>query len=264
MVAISQGDTAQILTGIPDLHESLRRGHSGLICAHIGQNRVPEVSILQPRFLSQILGVLICLTGPLAAQSVELKGFHLEPDPNERAKALSDCLAGVADRCGPRVQLTARGIDPASVQGLVDGAPPAQVNGLKPRLLVKDRTEDTTVGKATPLVSIDIEIFFDSNSAVPSAASAPDMQALATAITDQRFATKRFVILGHTDGRGSDAYNLDLSERRADSVRARLQSLSGLAADRFISAGRGEQELKDPTNPDSPENRRVQIILLDS
>ncbi|SNS30891.1 OmpA family protein [Antarctobacter heliothermus] len=219
---------------------------------------------MQPKFLSQILGVLICLSGPLAAQSVELKGFHLEPDPDERAKALGDCLAGVADRCGPRVQLTARSIDRRSVQGLVDGAPPAQVNGLKPRLLVKDRTEDTPVGKATPLVSIDIEIFFDSNSATPSATSVPDMQALATAITDPRFSTKRFVILGHTDGRGSDAYNLDLSERRANSVRARLQSLSGLAADRFISAGRGEQELKDPTNPDSDVNRRVQIILLDS
>ncbi len=219
---------------------------------------------MKPKPFFQTVAAVLALSGPLAAQSVELKGFHLEPEPDERAKALSDCLAGMPDRCGPRVQLTTRGIDRSSVQGLVDGAPPAQTNGLKPRLLVKDRTKDTPAATGTPLVSIDVEIFFDSNSATPSAASVPDMQALATAITDQRFASKRFVILGHTDARGSDAYNLDLSERRADSVRARLQSLSGLAADRFISAGRGEQELKDPTNPDGDVNRRVQIILLDS
>ncbi|WP_305971701.1 MULTISPECIES: OmpA family protein [unclassified Mameliella] len=204
---------------------------------------------------------LIGLSDPLAAQSVELKGFRLAPEPDERARDMSDCLAGIAEKCGPRVQLTRRSIDPGSVPG----TKPVATNGLKPRLLIKDRTEDRPgATKPGPLISVDVEIFFDYNSATPAATSLPDIQTLATAITDERFASKRFVILGHTDARGSDSYNLDLSERRAESVRQRLQSLSGLSADRFISAGRGETDLKDPARPESEVNRRVQIILLDS
>jgi outer membrane protein OmpA-like peptidoglycan-associated protein len=216
---------------------------------------------LTRKFLYLALPLFIALGAPLAAQSVELKGFRLPPEPDERARDMSDCLAGIAEKCGPRVQLTRRSIDPGSVPG----TQPAATNGLKPRLLIKDRTEDLPgAAKPGPLVSVDVEIFFDYNSATPATASLPDIQTLATAITDERFASKRFVILGHTDARGSDSYNLDLSERRAESVRQRLQSLSGLSADRFISAGRGETDLKDPARPESEVNRRVQIILLDS
>lgn len=70
-------------------------------------------------------------------------------------------------------------------------------------------------------------------------------------------------VVGHTDNVGSDAYNQQLSERRARSVAEYLVS-QGVMADRLLLAGRGKS---DPiaTN-DTPEgraqNRRVTIQII--
>ncbi len=205
--------------------------------------------------LSVSLGVLS--SGPAQAQTQQLESFSL--DAPSRAERLSDCLAGEADKCDGAVRLTPRSLKPATLpEGLsARGA----VNGWKPRLLIKDRTEET----APPvLVSVDVDIFFETNSDQPLPSSAPDLADLAVAIRDARFDNKRFAVLGHTDARGSAAYNMDLSVRRAREVMRRLQDLSGLPAGRFVSDGRGESELRDPANPQSGVNRRVQIILFES
>ena len=53
------------------------------------------------------------------------------------------------------------------------------------------------------------------------------------------------IAVGHADRIGSDAYNLKLSVRRADSVKAYLVS-KGIAASRIYSEGKGErQPVKD-------------------
>jgi OmpA-OmpF porin, OOP family len=67
---------------------------------------------------------------------------------------------------------------------------------------------------------------------------------------------------GHADRSGSESYNMALSLRRADSVRAALIA-GGLSADAITVAGRGESEPAVPT-PDGVKeqaNRRVEIIL---
>ena len=73
----------------------------------------------------------------------------------------------------------------------------------------------------------------------------------------------RLRIDGHTDSRGSEAYNQDLSERRAKSVRDFLVS-KGLSADRLESRGFGESRPVAPN--DTPENlrrnRRTEITVL--
>jgi outer membrane protein OmpA-like peptidoglycan-associated protein len=50
---------------------------------------------------------------------------------------------------------------------------------------------------------------------------------------------------GHTDSRGSDEYNRDLSDRRAASVRAWLVQ-NGIAEERISSVGKGEDEPQVP------------------
>ncbi|WAP69926.1 OmpA family protein [Jiella pelagia] len=85
---------------------------------------------------------------------------------------------------------------------------------------------------------------------------------LATALTDPRLADKRFVLFGHTDAAGSDAYNLELSQRRAESLAGALVRASGLPRGRFVTSGRGERDLKNPYDPEGAENRRVQILLV--
>jgi OOP family OmpA-OmpF porin len=69
-------------------------------------------------------------------------------------------------------------------------------------------------------------------------------------------------IVGHTDNKGTLAYNIDLSQRRADAVAKALSARFGVAADRMVSKGVG------PLSPlaanDSEEgqakNRRVELV----
>ena len=67
---------------------------------------------------------------------------------------------------------------------------------------------------------------------------------------------------GHTDRAGTEAYNMALSLRRADSVRDALIK-GGVSADAITVAGRGESEPAVPTADGVREqaNRRVEIIL---
>ena len=71
-------------------------------------------------------------------------------------------------------------------------------------------------------------------------------------------------IVGHTDSDGADAANLDLSKRRAASVKAELASSFGVNGDRLVTDGMGENQPVAPN--DSPVNkalnRRVEFIKL--
>jgi OOP family OmpA-OmpF porin len=71
----------------------------------------------------------------------------------------------------------------------------------------------------------------------------------------------RLEVTGYTDTVGSDAYNMRLSRRRAESVSAELQALGVPASDIAIFA-RGKHDLLVPTadGVKEPQNRRVQII----
>jgi outer membrane protein OmpA-like peptidoglycan-associated protein len=75
----------------------------------------------------------------------------------------------------------------------------------------------------------------------------------------------KIIIEGHTDSRGSDEYNEQLSERRARSVANALIS-RGVSNDSFTTLGRGKDY--PVASNDTPEgrqqNRRVEIIFSDS
>ena len=69
-------------------------------------------------------------------------------------------------------------------------------------------------------------------------------------------------VIGHTDSKGSDAYNQALSERRASSVAAYLLS-QGLAPNKLTSEGRGESEpvADNASDEGRGENRRVELHI---
>jgi OOP family OmpA-OmpF porin len=73
----------------------------------------------------------------------------------------------------------------------------------------------------------------------------------------------RVELQGHTDSRGADAYNLDLSQRRADSVREYLIN-RGVNASRLEAKGYGEtQPIADnATKAGQAENRRVVMKVI--
>jgi outer membrane protein OmpA-like peptidoglycan-associated protein len=69
-------------------------------------------------------------------------------------------------------------------------------------------------------------------------------------------------VIGHTDSKGSDAYNQALSERRASSVAAYLLGM-GLAPDKLTSEGGGESEpvADNETEEGRAKNRRVELHI---
>jgi len=68
------------------------------------------------------------------------------------------------------------------------------------------------------------------------------------------------LIEGHADPRGGEKYNLDLSRRRAASVRDYLVSQLGNDAKQFEVVGYGPTRLMDPQNPTAKVNRRVEFV----
>lgn len=71
-------------------------------------------------------------------------------------------------------------------------------------------------------------------------------------------------IVGHTDADGQDAANLDLSKRRAASVKAELAKSFGVNADRLVTDGLGETQPVAPNDTPANKalNRRVEFIKL--
>jgi len=102
------------------------------------------------------------------------------------------------------------------------------------------------------------QVLFDYDKATLKPAA---IQALAPVVRELKEQPNlRASIVGHTDSDGSDAYNLGLSKRRAESVRNYLVS-QGIAAARLTADWKGEREPVAPntTAEGKAQNRRVVI-----
>jgi outer membrane protein OmpA-like peptidoglycan-associated protein len=129
-------------------------------------------------------------------------------------------------------------------------------------LSAAEREEIATIVKDKP--KIDLEINFDYNSANISAKSLPSVQALGRALSNPDLKGSTFIVAGHTDAAGGDAYNQDLSERRADSIKRYLVDKFGVPGTDLVTVGYGKTKLKDPANPLAEVNRRVQVANMDN
>jgi outer membrane protein OmpA-like peptidoglycan-associated protein len=127
-------------------------------------------------------------------------------------------------------------------------------------LTLDERNELATIAKDKP--SIDIDIDFAYNSAEIGREASPGVAELGQALSTPQLAGSTFVLAGHTDAKGSDPFNQDLSERRADSVKQYLTQRYKLPAANLIAVGYGKTRLKNTNNPLAAENRRVQVINL--
>jgi len=127
-------------------------------------------------------------------------------------------------------------------------------------LSASEREEISAIAKDKP--NIDLEITFDYNSANISTKSLPSVQALGKALTNPDLKGSTFVVAGHTDAAGGEAYNQDLSERRADSIKRYLTGKYSIAAADLVTVGYGKSKLKDPANPLAEVNRRVQVVNM--
>jgi outer membrane protein OmpA-like peptidoglycan-associated protein len=125
-----------------------------------------------------------------------------------------------------------------------------------------EREEIATIVQDKP--KIDLEINFDYNSADISSKSLPAVQTLGRALTNPDLKGSTFVVAGHTDAAGGEAYNQELSERRADSIKKYLVDKYGIVGTDLVTVGYGKSKLKDPANPLAEVNRRVQVVNMEN
>jgi outer membrane protein OmpA-like peptidoglycan-associated protein len=106
------------------------------------------------------------------------------------------------------------------------------------------------------------DVLFDTGQATLKPGADLAINRLATYLSAN--ARTKVLIEGHTDSRGSDAYNEALSERRAHAVAVALES-RGISADQVRTAGRGKgyPVASNDTPEGRQQNRRVEIVFSD-
>ena len=122
----------------------------------------------------------------------------------------------------------------------------------------RDQVAKLVEESKSPNVDVQILFAFDSAEILPEAR--PALDELGKALSDPKLTGGTFLIAGHTDAKGSDAYNLGLSQRRAASVKAFLVETYHVDGGRLSVIGFGEEQLKNKEDPLADENRRVQIV----
>jgi outer membrane protein OmpA-like peptidoglycan-associated protein len=129
-------------------------------------------------------------------------------------------------------------------------------------LSLGEREEIAEIASSKPKIDLDIQ--FDYNSAEISKASLPSVQELGKALSNANLRGSTFVVAGHTDAVGSDGFNQDLSERRADTIKRYLVDKYGINGSDLVTVGYGKTKLKETANPTDPINRRVQVVNMDA
>jgi outer membrane protein OmpA-like peptidoglycan-associated protein len=137
-------------------------------------------------------------------------------------------------------------------------APPKKK--VRQRYTIEDIADREELRDAMPRIEIDT-IRFGFNEAFVREEEVDSLDRIAAII--ERVLRKRprevFLIEGHTDAVGSDAYNLKLSRARAEAVKKALTTYYVISPRNLQTVGLGERYLKIPTAEPEGENRRVSI-----
>lgn len=174
------------------------------------------------------------------------------PAPVPEADSDGDGVVDSKDKCpgtpaGRKVNADGCEFD-TDGDGIVDGADKC------PTVYAK-----TADGCPPPLVLEGVEFDYDKATLRPEASAILDK----TAASLEHWANASIEVAGHTDDRGSDEYNMKLSEQRAEAVRNYLIS-KGISADRLTAKGYGETKpvADNATEEGRFKNRRVELQRL--
>jgi outer membrane protein OmpA-like peptidoglycan-associated protein len=118
------------------------------------------------------------------------------------------------------------------------------------------------IGSRTAPIMMPTDLLFDYDSANLRPGATSNLEKLGRLI--QRNPQSVFKVDGHTDSFGSDQYNLDLSQRRAETVKSWLVENMGIDPDRIQTQGYGKSRLLVPGDRSVDEqqlNRRVEIVI---
>lgn len=213
--------------------------------------------------LAGALGLILAAGAPASATELQV----LQGNPS--AQQLEDALAPKGS-AAPASTVRFRGITlgnqkPAQAPAATTVAAPAPTPAAAP--VQKAATAPAAAPaaaqtQAVAAVAINIMFAFNSDQLTPQGRQILDN--LGQALNSERLKGNRFLLEGHTDSKGSDAYNQALSERRAKSAMDYLVTAHKVAPSRLQTVGKGESEPLDPANPERDINRRVQVMNLGS
>ena len=123
-----------------------------------------------------------------------------------------------------------------------------------------DGVNVTRTGEDELKVTVRNEILFDFDSAGLRSSSRDELRDMAEVFNKYRDTT--IAVDGHTDSKGTAAYNKRLSQRRAYAVESYLETL-GVSGARMDAVGYGESQPKasNATASGRQQNRRVEIFV---
>lgn len=123
------------------------------------------------------------------------------------------------------------------------------------QLLFEPRYRSSDGQPVENLFAMRIQFEFDSTAVVPE--SLPLLDSVGEMMALPQVRGRSIVVEGHTDARGTDAYNDSLSQRRAAAIKQYLADAFDIDASRLVVTGKGERSPHDRADPHAPINRRV-------
>ena len=165
-------------------------------------------------------------------------------------------LAGCSGKSGVRADAT---VAPSGAAAA--GGADAQSNSAEGGSVNAGTVGDTQGSGASAPAGVGRLIYFDFDSSEIRPEFVPVIAAHARALA--RNASVRVRLEGHTDERGSPEYNIDLGERRAQTVRRALL-LQGVAEAQLATVSYGEERpaLTGQSEEIWAKNRRVEFVYL--
>ncbi len=129
-------------------------------------------------------------------------------------------------------------------------------------LTTTERTELAAMASERP--AIDLQVYFDFDSAAVTPKAVPQLTNLGNALSKPELRGALVTINGHTDAKGTEAYNQKLSEQRAETIKQYLVEHFPLSPENLVAVGYGKQKPKNAADLFAPENRRVEIVNVAS
>lgn len=194
-----------------------------------------------------LMALAALLSAPAAAQSGVETDMSAAPSKCEVMTALTGETPIECDTSS--VPVKTRGLSVTPEGGTVASEPP--MGSIAP----------STTGAPGPRAASFSSVRFALNSDALTPEAEATLDTVADVLRDPRFAGKALLVEGHTDASGSDAYNMALSERRAESV-VNYLTARGVSPSLLTPRGMGETRLADPADPRSGVNRRVVIVNI--
>jgi outer membrane protein OmpA-like peptidoglycan-associated protein len=119
----------------------------------------------------------------------------------------------------------------------------------------------SAVPPAGPGQRVNLRLSFETGSAILNAAARAQAQVFARSLLMPQLSAMRFLIEGHTDSVGLRTRNVDLSQRRAQSL-ADFLIAAGVARDRLVVRGYGPDRPLAGMPASAGENRRVEAVRI--